>query len=156
MNALSEAQAETVLRSIGGSELWARRMTNLRPFTMVESLYQAAETLWFSLPQAEWIAAFSSLAASSQPLIKFAGLATAYVAPDVMPGEPGDELAVATSLYREKFGFIFVVCATGKSPDEVLAICRARFGNSARTELQIAAEEYRKIIEIRLNALLEQ
>ncbi len=66
------------------------------------------------------------------------------------------ELAEASSLYEAKFGFIFVLCVGDKSPDEVLAICRARLGNSVETELQIAAEEQRKIIEIKLDKLLEQ
>ena len=59
-------------------------------------------------------------------------------------------------MYEDKFGFIFIVCATGKSADEMLAICRARLGNSVETELQIAAEEQPKITEIRLNKLLEK
>jgi 2-oxo-4-hydroxy-4-carboxy--5-ureidoimidazoline (OHCU) decarboxylase len=67
-----------------------------------------------------------------------------------------EQLAEANRLYLEKFGFIFIVCATGKSADEMLAICRARFGNSAATELKIAAEEQLKITELRLNKLLEK
>ena len=67
-----------------------------------------------------------------------------------------NELAEANRLYEAKFGFIFIVCATGKTADEMLAVCRARLGNSLETELQIAAEEQRKITEIRLNKLLEQ
>lgn len=66
-----------------------------------------------------------------------------------------NELAGANRLYLDKFGFIFIVCATGKSADEMLAICKARLGNSAATELHIAAEEQRKITEIRLNKLLK-
>ena len=70
--------------------------------------------------------------------------------------EVGEQLAAVNRLYEQKFGFIFIVCATGKSADEMLAICRARLGNTPETELRIAAEEQRKITEIRLNKLLEQ
>lgn len=67
-----------------------------------------------------------------------------------------DDLAGANRLYEAKFGFIFIVCATGKTAGEMLAICHARLGNSAETELQIAAGEQRQITEIRLGKLLER
>ena len=57
-------------------------------------------------------------------------------------------------LYGEKFGFIFIVCATGKSAAEMLDMCRARLGNDYDTEIVIAADEQQKITEIRLNKLL--
>jgi len=58
-------------------------------------------------------------------------------------------------LYLEKFGFIFIVCATGKSAEEMLENCRQRLGNANDAEILIAADEQRKITEIRLNKLLE-
>ena len=65
-----------------------------------------------------------------------------------------DALAEANRLYEEKFGFIFIVCATGKSAEDMLEICRARLSNEAEAEIQIAANEQRKITEIRLRKLL--
>ena len=65
-------------------------------------------------------------------------------------------LAEANRLYLETFGFIFIVCATGKSADDMLAICRARLENSLAAELQIAAQEQRMITELRLKKLLEK
>jgi allantoicase len=59
-------------------------------------------------------------------------------------------------LYEEKFGFIFIVCATGKTAEEMLEMCRRRLKNDPRKELKIAAEEQRKITEIRLKKLLQQ
>jgi len=58
-------------------------------------------------------------------------------------------------LYEEKFGFIFIVCATGKSAEEMLDLCRRRLNNNADKEVRIAADEQRKITEIRLKKLLE-
>lgn len=127
-------EAAAIFRSCSGSELWALRMAEARPFLMLEGLYEAAGAIWFALPPEERIDAYSSLR------------------PDVSV----IELAEPARLYKEKFGFIFVVCHTGKSSNEMLAICRARLGNSVETELQIAAEEHRKIIKDRLNKLLEQ
>ncbi|HLL99808.1 MAG TPA: 2-oxo-4-hydroxy-4-carboxy-5-ureidoimidazoline decarboxylase, partial [Pyrinomonadaceae bacterium] len=66
-----------------------------------------------------------------------------------------EALAEANRLYEEKFGYIFIVCATGKSATEMLEICRRRLNNNAAAELGIAAEEQRKITEIRLRKLLE-
>ncbi len=66
------------------------------------------------------------------------------------------EIDEVMCLYEERFGFIFVVCADGKSSNELLSICRARLRNSAETELQIAAEEKLKIIEVRLAKVLER
>jgi len=58
-------------------------------------------------------------------------------------------------LYEEKFGFIFIVCATGKSAEEMLELCRRRLKKEADSEIRIAAEEQRKITEIRLKKMLE-
>ncbi len=123
-----------VFRSCSGSELWARSMAEKRPFVMLDSLYEAADSIWFALPPAEWAAAFSTLQVDL----------------------PAIELAELASLYKAKFGFIFVVWPNGKSSDEMLAICRARLGNSVETEIQIAAEEHRKVLVSRLNKLLEK
>ncbi len=57
--------------------------------------------------------------------------------------------------YEEKFGFIYIVCATGKSSDELLAILQERLGHDSETELQIAAREQAQITELRLNKLLD-
>lgn len=66
------------------------------------------------------------------------------------------DLADANRAYYEKFGFIFIVCATGKSAEEMVEMCRARLGNDRETEIAIAAAEQQKITEIRLRKLLLQ
>ena len=138
-------------------------MADARPFPLLETLYERAGTVWYALSTADQLEAYaahpkigSRKAAASQKKRaadwsagEQAGVATAE-------SEVGEQLAVVNRLYEKKFGFIFIVCATGKSADEMLAICRARLGNTPETELRIAAEEQRKITEIRLNKLLEQ
>ena len=138
-------------------------MAATRPFPMLEKLFETAERVWFALSTADQLEAFaahptigSTKAAASQKKQaadwsagEQSGVATAE-------SEVGEQLAAVNRLYEKKFGFIFIVCATGKSADEMLAICRARLGNTPETELKIAAEEQRKITEIRLNKLLEQ
>jgi OHCU decarboxylase len=67
-----------------------------------------------------------------------------------------DELAELNRQYEQKFGFIYIVCATGKSTEEMLSILRERLGNNADEELRNAAAEQAKITALRLNKLLEQ
>ncbi len=64
------------------------------------------------------------------------------------------QLADANRAYEERFGHIYIVCATGKSADEMLALARQRLGNTKEEELKVAAEEQRKITELRLKKLV--
>lgn len=130
---------------------------------MLENLFETAETLWFALSPAEWLEAFAAHpkigSSSPAPTQK---MRAAYWSSAEQSGVESAEanvrkqLAELNRLYEDKFGFIFIVCATGKSADEMLAIARARFDNSVETELRIAALEQQKITEIRLNKLLEK
>ena len=65
-------------------------------------------------------------------------------------------LAEGNDAYFDKFGFIFIVCATGKSAEEMLALLRDRLSNDRATELRIAAEEQAKITALRLSDLANQ
>lgn len=163
LNDLPAADAEAVFLECCGSTAWARRMAEGRPFPMLEDLFKTAEDIWFSLSKADHLEAF---AAHPQIGSKKAAPSQSARAANWSSGEQSgmaeaadtvrSELAELNSLYQAKFGFIFIVCASGKGSDEMLAICKARLGNSAETELHIAAEEQRKITEIRLAKLLEQ
>jgi 2-oxo-4-hydroxy-4-carboxy-5-ureidoimidazoline decarboxylase len=69
--------------------------------------------------------------------------------------DTGEKLAALNRAYEQKFGFIFIVCATGKSTDEILALLEQRFGNERAIELHNAAAEQAKITELRLRKLIE-
>jgi OHCU decarboxylase len=163
LNELPDDEAREAFLDCCGSHEWAPRMTEARPFPMIEDLYQHAARIWFALPVADHLEAFAA-----HPKIgstKKAATQTAK-AGDLSKAEQSGvaaatgnvlaDLAEANRLYQEKFGFIFIVCASGKSAEEMLAVARARLGNSVETELQIAAEEQAKITELRLNKLLEK
>ena len=163
LNELSLKRAEATFLDCCGSSEWARRMAAGRPYPMLESLFRTAETVWFGLSPVDWLEAFaahpkigSRKAAPSQRkrAVKWSSGEQSGI--DGAGDSVREPLAEANSLYLGKFGFIFIVCATGKSADEMLAICKARLGNSAATELKIAAEEQLIITEIRLNKLLEK
>ena len=64
------------------------------------------------------------------------------------------ELAAGNREYEAKFGHVYLVCATGKSADEMLSILRGRIGNDPKKELEIAADEQRKITALRLKKLV--
>ncbi|MBK8465391.1 MAG: 2-oxo-4-hydroxy-4-carboxy-5-ureidoimidazoline decarboxylase [Chloracidobacterium sp.] len=163
LNELPTDEAESVFRDCCGSSEWARRMSAARPFAMLENLFKSADEIWFSLSTIEHLEAFAShpkigskKAAATQQAKSAEWSSGEQSGMDEADESVRNELAEANRLYLDKFGFIFIVCATGKSADEMLAICKARLGNSAATELHIAAEEQRKITEIRLNKLFEK
>jgi OHCU decarboxylase len=163
LNSLPVAEAESVFRDCCGSREWSRRMTECRPFPMLDTLFDTAESIWFSLPKRDWLEAFSAhpkigekKAAANQQAKSVEWSSSEQSRVESADGSVRNELADANRLYEDKFGFIFIVCATGKSADEMLAICRARLGNSVDTEMRIAGEEQQKITEIRLKKLLER
>ena len=120
-----------------------------------------ADRIWWSLDSEDWLEAFHS-----HPKIgeKKAAAPTAAEAQQWSEDEQSgirnsvqltlDELADLNRAYEEKFGYIFIVCASGKSSEEMLAILHDRLKNNAVEELRIAAAEQAKITELRLRKLL--
>jgi 2-oxo-4-hydroxy-4-carboxy-5-ureidoimidazoline decarboxylase len=151
------AAAETLLRRACGSTRWVERMLARRPFGSDAALLSAAREVWFSLGEADWLEAFAhhpkigdraSLAArfpATHDLSVKEQSAAATANAHVL-----DELAAANDAYFARFGFIFIVYATGKSADEMLALLRVRLPNDRATELRNAADEQAKITALRL------
>ena len=137
-------------------------MAAARPFADVSALLDQAEEIWQNLDAQDWLEAFAA-----HPKIgakKAASHQTAQSADWSKSEQSGtenaddsvrNELEEANNLYENKFGFIFIVCATGKSAEEMLSLCKQRSNNSETEEIKIAADEQRKITEIRLKKLLE-
>ena len=124
-----------------------------RPFATPDELFRAADDIWPSLGADDWreaFAAHSKIGASSadgQASAEQAGMASASA--DVR-----ERLARANRDYEARFGYIFIVCATGKSAAGMLGILESRLPNAADQELPIAAEEQRTITRLRLEKLL--
>jgi OHCU decarboxylase len=161
LNNLSEEEASTELLKCCGSQNWARRMVSSRPFGSFDELIQKAEAVWWALDRVDWLEAFRShpkigerkaAAKVSTESEGWSGQEQAGI--QSAATQTLDELAKLNREYEEKFGFIFIVCATGKSSEEMLAILKTRIGNDLDTELPIAAGEQAKITEIRLGKLL--
>jgi OHCU decarboxylase len=160
LNALPPAEAETRLRACCGSSRWARELAARRPFADAEALLAAADAVWWSLDPADWDEAFRAhprigerKAAPSQGAQAAAWSAQEQSAA-ADAGDVAAALAAGNRAYEERFGRIYIVCATGKTAAEMLAILRARLANDPATELRAAAAEQAKITRLRLEKLL--
>ena len=161
LNALPHDRAEEELRKCCGSTVWAGRMSRSRPFASFDRLTQAAGEIWWRLDRADWMEAFrahpqiggrqaaahTSAEAQAWSVQEQAGISRAGV-------RLASELEEANQEYLAKFGYIFIVCASGKSADEMLSILRSRLPNSPDQEIRVAAEEQNKITCLRLEKLL--
>ena len=161
LNALPPEEAAKELSKCCGSARWAQTMSQHRPYESVEELVRTASEVWWSLTKADWLEAFRShpkigekraadpVARQSQ---QWSGQEQAGV--NEAHQHTIDTLARLNREYEEKFGFIFIVCATGKSAGEMLDILRERIPNDIDAELRIAAAEQAKITELRLKKLV--
>ena len=143
------------------SVAWASKMLEKRPFRSNEELFEAAAALWAGLKEEDWLEAFAghpkigdvkSLAKRFSSIRQWASGEQSGV--DVATDDVLHRLAEGNTSYEKKFGFIFIVCATGKSADEMLDILNQRFPNERSIELRIAAGEQEKIMKIRLEKLI--
>jgi OHCU decarboxylase len=148
----SASAAEAFLRCCGSTR-WAGAMSAARPFASTAALADAADTIWNGLGPSDWREAFAS-----HPRIgERAGDAWAA-------GEQAGALAAAADIrrrlleanraYEARFGYIFIVCAEGKTAGELLAIVERRLANDPDDELRVAANEQRLITRLRLAKLL--
>jgi OHCU decarboxylase len=150
-NELSLAQACDELRRCCGAERWVTRVANGRPYGTIEELQRAADKAWHELDENDWRAAIEHHPrigehARGWSCEEQSGVANAS-------DQTRDRLAVGQRVYEERFGYIFLICATGKSGDEMATDLETRLGNSPETELAVAAEELRKITVLRLEKL---
>ena len=161
LNSLTADDAAKELLQCCGSKRWAAEMANTRPYKNEETLLAKADDVWWSLDRSDWLEAFRShpkigekkaadkVSAQSQAWSgqEQSGLTDA-------PQDTVDSLAALNEDYEQKFGFIFIICATGKTSDEMLSALRERLQHDPEAELPIAAAEQGKITELRLKKLL--
>lgn len=156
-NKMGKAEVEAELFKCCGSKAWASRIAALRPFADAAELYDAAGDMWDALPQSDWLEAFAQ-----HPRIgDLKNLSSKWAAQEQSGVAKASEatlkaLAEGNAAYEAKFGHVFLVCATGKSADEMLAILSKRLKNSADVELKVAANEQAKITRLRLEKLLSK
>lgn len=158
-NALPSAQAESALTDCCGSARWAASVASRRPFASMEALHKAADSIWWNLERLDWLEAFSHHPRIGDKLAGGSESARQWAAGEQAGTRAAGEdlkarLARANHAYFEKFGYIYIVCATGKTAEGMLAILNQRLQNDPPSEISIAAEQQRMITRIRLDKLL--
>jgi 2-oxo-4-hydroxy-4-carboxy-5-ureidoimidazoline decarboxylase len=154
-NALSRERAEQVLRSCCSSRAWVRKVTAGRPYGSIEELCLAADDALAALTESEVDEALAghprigdrpANESSRQEQSGVAGADERTLA----------ALAEANHVYEERFGHVYLVCATGKGGGELLTMLRDRLGNEPAEERRVVRSELGKINRIRLDRLLRE
>jgi len=163
LNELSADDAQAEFVKCCGSTRWGQALTSARPFNSIDDLLAKADSVWWSLDSEDWLEAFrahpkigekKAAAAQSEQARGWSAQeqsAASRATPEVIFA-----LAEGNREYEQRFGFIYIVCATGKSSEELLKVLEARLKNDSETELRNAAEEQRKITRLRLEKILNQ
>jgi 2-oxo-4-hydroxy-4-carboxy-5-ureidoimidazoline decarboxylase len=160
-NAADPAEARNPMLACCGSNRWADAMVALRPIASVEELSAAADRLWSTMQQADWLEAFAchprigERKAAARAGAQSAAWSRAEQSQTNSASEKVlAEIAAGNQKYEERFGFTYIVCATGRSAEEMLVILERRLGSTRETELREAAEQQRQIMQIRLRKWL--
>ncbi|BBZ79904.1 2-oxo-4-hydroxy-4-carboxy-5-ureidoimidazoline decarboxylase [Mycolicibacterium anyangense] len=152
-NALSDRQRMHALFEVCSSPIWARRVLAGGPFGDVDAVLDRADRVLAELPDAELDAALDGHPRigdrpdnpSSQR--EQAGVTDADTAVKAQLAEKNRE-------YEDRFGYVYLVCASGRSADDLLAILVDRLGNDPETERRVMRNELAKINRLRLQRLL--
>jgi 2-oxo-4-hydroxy-4-carboxy-5-ureidoimidazoline decarboxylase len=163
LNSLFESALISEFTRCCGSMQWVQHMLARRPFISVEAMLKVADEIWWSLTEADWKEAFSHhprIGDVEALRMKFASTAHWALLEQAGAKRASEvtlaALAEGNRQYEQKFGYIFIVCATGKSAEEMLAILNSRLPNAPNIEIRIAAAEQAKITRLRLEKLLAE
>ena len=162
LNQLDEEAARDALTRCCGATRWVQQMLDARPFDSHYALMEEAEEIWWSLAEADWREAFAhhpKIGDIDSLRAKYAST-QAWASGEQAGVEGASEaviegLAAGNAQYEAKFGYIFIVCATGKSAAEMLKNLQARLPNDPAREIHIAATEQLKITKLRLDKLTD-
>jgi 2-oxo-4-hydroxy-4-carboxy-5-ureidoimidazoline decarboxylase len=162
-NAMDSAEAAAIVLSCCGSTRWAETLAHSRPISDETALLHRAEEIWWQLDEADWLEAFAAhprIGERKAP--KEATSQSAAWSVTEQSGVIHEDSAILSALadgnrrYEERFGRIYIVCATGKTAHEMLVILNRRLANDDKSELRESAEQQRQITAIRLRKWLNQ
>lgn len=159
-NSADESIAAESMLACCGSRRWATEMVALRPIVSIVALRDAADRVWDAVGEVDWLEAFGAhprigerkTADASKQSSAWSQQEQANIG--YAPQDVTRELTEGNAAYEQRFGFTYIVCATGKSAEEMLAILKRRLGNDSMAELREAAEQQRQIMQIRLGKWL--
>lgn len=162
INNSTEHTAAEILSQCCAAERWVKQCVAKRPFANKAALMQIATDVWQSMEEPDYLAAFKA-----HPQIgnvdslreKFSNTKALAAGEQSSVAEASEKTVQAlfegNRQYLEQFGFIFIVCATGKTAAEMLALLQQRLANTREKELAIAAAEQHKITQLRLEKLIQ-
>lgn len=161
-NQLPEQEAVEQVLSCCGSMAWARKLAARRPLRNETSLLAASDEIWNSLGEQDWLEAFAKhprIGERKAPSVASALSASWSAQEQRNVASEGDAvkqaLVEANREYEQRFARVFIVCATNKTAAEILDIVRRRMQNDEASELREAAEEQRRITNLRLKKWLQ-
>lgn len=152
--------AQAALMACCGSAIWARRLADARPFESVEAVQAESERVWWDLAQEDWRLAFATHPRIGENKSANASEQSQAWSEKEQSGARGaaaetmTQLAEGNAKYERRFGYIYIVCATGKTADEMLALLRQRLQNDPAAEIRIAAAEQAQITRLRVEKFL--
>jgi len=161
-NRLATTEAAREILPCCGSQRWAHALVRLRPFADAASLLAQSDEIWGQLDPADWNEAFSSHPrigekkapeSATEQSAQWSGQEQSGIAQSSESIQ--EQLKRANDEYEQRFGRIYIVCASGKSAEEMLAILYRRLENDEASELREAAEQQRQITQLRLRKWLE-
>ncbi len=161
MNSSTRDEAAALLERCCGSTRWVEGMLARRPFASRAALAAAAAAVWAGMTRDDYLEAFSHhpRIGSSGDGVSERQKPTAHWSREEQSAASGADahviqaLRLANAAYEERFGFVFLVCATGRSAHEILRFLEARLGNDPESELRVAAGEQLAITRLRLEKL---
>ena len=157
-NTAPAPEAESHLLTCCGSRAWARSLTQQRPFLSPSSLETAAESTWFALPEPAWLEAFAAhprIGETRPPTTTYlTHSAHEQAAAQQTLAPVATRLIELNALYEEKFGFRYIVFASGRTAPELLQILESRLTNTRAEELREAARQQHRITHLRMTKWL--
>jgi len=160
LNKTDTVNAQATLKLCCGSSQWSKLLAEQRPFSSSRDLLAKAEIVWHELSKEDWLEAFSHHPKIGETKANLKN----FDAPDWSQKEQAGvnnaseltqrKLEHLNDDYFKKFGHVFLICATGRSADQMLAALELRLANDSETEITIAVKEQSKITRIRLEKLL--
>jgi OHCU decarboxylase len=159
LNVLPPREAETLLLACCGSRAWARGVVAARPYRNVDDLLAASDKVWSRLTPDDWREAFAKHPRIGERAAR-GGVEQRWSEGEQSRAQQAAapllaDLASTNVAYEHRFGHVFLICATGKSAEEILANARGRLHNDPERELHVAAEEQRRITHLRVRKLLD-
>jgi 2-oxo-4-hydroxy-4-carboxy-5-ureidoimidazoline decarboxylase len=161
LNDLDAEAAAAALRQCCGATRWVAAMAQGRPFADADAVIARADAAWAACEEDDWLEAFRAhprigerKAHTDTGAVSARWSAQEQAGMDGSGGDVRAALAEVNAAYEAKYGFIYIVCATGLSPEALLDLARRRMDSTRDAELRTAAAEQHKILRLRLEKLL--